>query len=90
FHGRSLAAPAYAFLAASAFLLFSSAQMTGVLSTQLLTSDRLQLSLIALIPTLIFTRVGISLADTISPDMFNRVLLAALFLMELKLIYDGL
>ena len=88
YHGRSLQAPAYAFLVAFTFLLFSTAQMTGVLSTDLLTPDRLKLSLIALVPTLIFTRVGISLADTISPEVFNKVLLVAFCLMEIKLILD--
>jgi len=88
YHGRALAAPAYAFLVAFTFLLFSSAQMTGAVSTNLLTADRLQLSLIALVPTLIFTRVGIGLADSISPEVFNKVLLVVFVLMEIKLIFD--
>ena len=88
YHGRSLAAPAYAFLVAFTFLLFSSAQMTGALSTGLLTTDRLQLSLIALLPTLIFTRIGLGLADTISPEVFNKVLLVVFCLMEVRLIID--
>ncbi|MDH3747259.1 MAG: sulfite exporter TauE/SafE family protein [Gammaproteobacteria bacterium] len=90
YHGRSLEAPAYALLVAFTFLLFSSAQMTAALSTNLLTLERLQLSLIALVPTLIFTRVGISLADTISLEAFNKILLVVFCLMEIKLIADVL
>ncbi|MDH3547458.1 MAG: sulfite exporter TauE/SafE family protein [Gammaproteobacteria bacterium] len=88
YHGRSLEAAAYGFLVAFSFLLFSTAQMTGALTTNLLTPARLQLSLMALVPTLIFTRIGIGLADTISPRVFNRILLVVFCLMEIKLIAD--
>jgi uncharacterized membrane protein YfcA len=54
----------------------------------LLNSDLLKLSLIALIPTIIFTRLGIRLADSISLEFFNKVLLAVLCLMEVKLLLD--
>ena len=64
--------------------------MTGALTTDLLTPERLQLSLVALVPTLIFTRIGISLADTISPEVFNKLLLVAFCLMEIKLVLDVL
>ncbi|MGI9236406.1 MAG: TSUP family transporter [Woeseiaceae bacterium] len=88
YHGRSLQPAAYAFLVTSTFLLFSSAQMTAVLGTGLLTVARLKLSLAALVPTLIFTRVGIGLAGKLSQTAFNRILLLTLFLMEIKLIVD--
>ena len=88
FHGRSLQAPAYAFLVAFTFLLLSITQLTAALSIKLLNSDLLKLSLIALIPTIIFTRLGIRLADSISLEVFNKVLLAVLCLMEVKLLLD--
>jgi uncharacterized membrane protein YfcA len=88
FHGRSLQPAAYAFLVTTTFLLFSSAQMTAVLGTGLLTVPRLELSLLALIPTLIFTRIGIGLANKMSQAVFDRILLATFLLMEIKLIVD--
>ncbi len=69
-------------------MVFSAAQMTGALTTGLITVDRLQLSLVALVPTLIFTRIGISLADKISLELFNKILLVVFCLMEVKLIAD--
>ena len=90
YHGRSLEASAFAFLVSFTFLLFSTAQITAALTTELITPDRLQLSLIALIPTLIFTRIGISLADKVSLQLFNKFLLFIFCLMEIKLIADVL
>lgn len=88
FHGRSLQASQYAFIVAFTFMVFSTAQMAGALTNDLITAERLRLSLIALVPTLIFTRIGISLADKISIETFNKVLLVVFFLMEIKLIAD--
>ena len=90
YHGRALAPAAYAFLVTFTFLLFSTAQMSTAVGTNLLTPERLQLSLVALIPTLIFTRIGISLAGTLSQDTFNKILLVAFCLMEIKLVFDVL
>jgi hypothetical protein len=58
--------------------------------TGLLTPQRLQLSLLALVPTLIFTRIGIANAGAMSQDAFNKILLVTFCLMELKLIADVL
>lgn len=88
YHSRGLEAPAYAFLMTFTFLMFSIAQIAGALSTSLLTPERLQVSLMALIPTLIFTRIGIRLADRISMVTFNKLLLIVLCLMEIKLMAD--
>lgn len=88
YHGRSLVPAAYAFLLTFTFLLLSSAQISAALTTELLTPERMQLGLAALVPTLIFTRYGISLAGKFSQDTFNKVLLVAFCLMEIKLIAD--
>jgi uncharacterized membrane protein YfcA len=88
YHGRSLQASQYAFIVAFTFNVFSAAQMTGALTNDLLTEERLKLSLIALVPTLIFTRIGIGLADKISIETFNKILLVVFILMEIKLIAD--
>lgn len=88
FHGRRITADAYAFLIASAFLTFSTAQLTTATGTQLFTTERLILGSIALAPTLAFTRVGILFADKISEDAFQKLLIAIFVLMEIKLITD--
>lgn len=88
FHNRHAAPGAYAFLVACAFLAFSVAQLGTALSTQLITPQRLTLGLIALVPTLVFTRIGIGLAGRISNTVFQRILLVTFVLMEIKLLAD--
>ena len=90
YHGRLLAPAAYAFLVTFTFLLFAVGQITAALGTDLLTPERLQLSVVALVPTLIFTRIGISLAGVMSQGVFNKILLVTFCLMEIKLIIDVL
>jgi uncharacterized membrane protein YfcA len=88
FHNRHAAPEAYAFLVACAFLTFSLAQLSTAVSTQLFTPERLTVGLIALVPTLLFTRVGIALAGKISNIVFQRILLVVFLAMEMKLITD--
>ncbi len=89
-HGRNLTAEGYAFLIASSFLVFSSAQLVTASSTQLFTPERLVLGLIALIPTLVFTRIEIAFAGKISMAFFQKLLIGLFVLMALKLIADVL
>lgn len=88
FHNRNIPPEAYAFLVASAFLTFSIAQLSAAIGTQLFTPERLTLGLIALVPTLLFTRVGIGLAGRISNTVFQRILLVVFVFMEIKLLMD--
>lgn len=90
FHDPKTKPEAYAFLVASAFLIFSVAQFSAAIGTQLFTPARLALSIAALIPTLLFTKIGISMAGKISAVAFNRILLITFFAMELKLLADVL
>lgn len=83
-HNRS----EYAFLVATSFLLFYAAQGTGISQTSLLTADRLVVGLLAIVPTLLFTHVGIRLARRISEQLFNRILLGLFIAMEIKLLFD--
>lgn len=55
---------------------------------QLLTTNRIRLSLAALVPSLVFTRLGISLSRKISIALFNKFLLTIFILMAIKLIVD--
>lgn len=88
YHGRSLEPAAYAFLVSFTFLLFGIAQTGTALATDLFTAQRLQLSLLATIPALLFTRVGIQYARRVSQQAFNSILLVVFCLMEIKLVVD--
>lgn len=88
FHARRLAPETYAFTVAFTFLFFALAQVVAMTNLALLTPARFQLSLLALIPTLLFTQIGISLSRVISHTFFNRILLAIFMLMEITLIMD--
>jgi uncharacterized membrane protein YfcA len=90
FHDPEIKAEPYAFLVASAFLIFLIAQLSGAIGTGLFTPERVTLGTMALVPTLIFTRLGISLAGKISQAVFNRILLVTFLVMEIKLISDVL
>lgn len=78
----------YAFLVATSFLLFYAAQAASVSQTTLFTADRLTIGLLAIVPTLLFTHVGIRLAKRISEQVFNRILLGLFIAMEIKLVLD--
>ena len=64
--------------------------MSAAIGTQLFTPARLALSIAALAPTLLFTKLGISMAGKISTTVFNRILLVTFLVMEIKLLMDVL
>lgn len=88
FHGRETQPSAYAFLIAAAFLTFGSAQLATAAGNQLLDNGRLMLGLLALIPTLLFTQIGIRWAGRVSDAVFQKIILTLFALMEVKLIAD--
>lgn len=88
FHANGLVRDAYAFATAFTFLLFSGAQISAMSKLDLLTAERLLVGLIVVIPTLLFTHLGIRLAHRISEQTFHRILLALFVAMELKLVID--
>ena len=88
YHARGLTLEAYAFAVAFTFLFFTVAQMAAMVNLELLTPARFELSLLALVPTIIFTRVGMALSRRISHVVFDKLLVALFVAMELKLIVD--
>lgn len=90
FHDPKIGPEQYAFLVASTFLIFSLAQMGSAIGTHLFTPERVLLGATALLPTLIFTWLGIALAGKISPLVFSRILIATLIVVEIKLLSDVL
>ena len=88
FHGRGLEPAPYAFLVAVAFLANTGGQIITAFSTQLFTPGRLAVALFALIPTLLFTRLGIRYARSVSQRTFGRIIVGLFVLMEIKLLID--
>ncbi len=88
FHARRLKMGAYAFALGFAFLLFSIGQFTAISGLNLLTSERLSVSLMALLPTIVFIQIGIRLSRKTNELIFNRIIIALFFAMEFKLIFD--
>lgn len=88
YHARKATQDTYAFLVAFSFLVFASAQISASVNLDLMSGQRLQLSLMALVPTLIFTKVGMALSGRITQTAFNRILLLTFAVMEVKLLLD--
>ena len=72
----------------STFLVLGISQTATAFATELFTAERLQLGLIALVPALLFTRIGIRFAQRVSQETFNTILLITFSLMEVKLVID--
>ncbi len=88
FNGRNLEPAAYAFMVAAAFLSASFAQLVTTFSTDAMTPERLVLGVIALVPTLAFTRLGIRFSKRVSQTAFQRLLIVVFVVMEIKLLLD--
>ena len=88
FHANGLVRETYAFATASTFLLFSFAQITAMSRLELLTTERLTIGLIVVVPTLLFTQLGIHWSRSISEKAFHNILLTLFVAMELKLVID--
>lgn len=88
YHAHGLVLQPYAFTVAFTFLFLSLGQFAGMSGLALLNPQRIQLSLMAMIPALVFTRIGIGLAGQISTAVFNRILLVTFVAMEIKLLVD--
>lgn len=88
FHASGLARETYAFATAFTFLIFGVAQFSAMSQVELLTSDRLSVGALAIIPTLLFTQFGIRISSRISERAFNSVLIVLFVLMEIKLVFD--
>jgi len=88
FHANGLVRESYAFATAFTFLFFSAAQLATMSRLELLTPERLVIGLIVVVPTLLFTQLGIRWSRRISEKAFHNILLTLFVAMELKLIVD--
>jgi uncharacterized membrane protein YfcA len=55
---------------------------------ELFTSERLMIGLIVVVPTLLFTQLGIRWSRSIGEKAFHNILIALFVAMELKLVID--
>ena len=88
YHATGLARQSYAFMTAFTFLIFGISQFVAMTQTTLLTPDRMSVGALAVIPTLLFTQLGIRISGNISEKAFNRVLIVLFVFMEIKLVLD--
>ncbi|MCJ7591009.1 MAG: sulfite exporter TauE/SafE family protein [Woeseiaceae bacterium] len=88
YHANGLVRETYAFATAFTFLLFSGVQIAAMSRLDLLTPERLTIGLIAVVPTLLFTQLGIRWSRSISDKVFHNILIALFVAMELKLVID--
>jgi hypothetical protein len=88
FHANGLVSETYAFATAFTFLLFSGAQIAAMSRLDLLTPERLMIGLAVVVPTLLFTQLGIRLSRSVSEKAFHNILITLFVAMELKLVID--
>jgi len=89
-HARRLDKEAHIFLTTAIYAVFSVVQAPALLGVGILTPERLLQSGLALVPALAFLLLGGRLAKSISRVAFDRVVLAVLGAIALKLAYEGL
>ena len=90
YHANGLVKETYAFATAFTFLFFTAAQIGAMSKLELLTPERLLIGLIVVVPTLLFTQLGIRWSRNISEKAFHNILLTLFVAMEFKLVFDVL
>lgn len=88
FHANGLVRETYVFATAFTFLLFSGVQIATMSRLDLLTPERLMIGLALIVPTLLFTQLGIRLSRRVSEKVFHQILVTLFVAMELKLVID--
>lgn len=82
--------PQFIFAASATFLTFAFVQLVSLRLAGVMTNTMAGLSLLAAIPTLAFMPLGSMLGRRISTQAFRHVVLALLFLLALRMIYQGI
>lgn len=89
FHARRLEPSAYLLGSSAMYLVFQGVQSATLGGLGLLTGPRMIESALALIPAVIGLPLGVRLGRMLSPRTFNRLVIALLSVMELKLLYEA-
>ncbi len=87
-HSYRLRKEAYVFGVSVMFLGISAIHIAGVSTAGLMDQTRLLQGLVAVIPTVIFVPIGMRMTRTISQQLFNRLIIALVIVMEGKLIWQ--
>ena len=88
-HSYRLHSQTYVFAVSIMFLVISGTHVFAVGGLGLYTEERIIQGLWALIPTMLFTQLGIWTTPYISPKWFNRLVLAIVVIMWGKLIWQA-
>jgi hypothetical protein len=81
--------PQFVFAVSTLFVSFSVVQVPSLIATGILTGHRLLLSALAFLPVLAAMPAGNWLANRLSREAFDRLLLGLLAVIAAKLIYDS-
>jgi uncharacterized membrane protein YfcA len=87
-HSYRLQAETYVFGVSALFLAVSAGHLAGVSGFGLFDQDRLLQGLLALIPVVVFVRIGMRLTRYISAKLFDRLILGLIVIMEAKLVWQ--
>ncbi len=91
-HSYRLQAETYVFGVSALFLAVSSGHLAAVSGFGLFDHERVAQGLMALVPALVFVRLGMRMTRRISARLFDRLILGLIVVMELKLawqLFDG-
>ncbi|GAB4150038.1 MAG: TSUP family transporter [Sphingomonadales bacterium] len=88
--GIGLAKDGFVFSLALAFTLIAVSQGGAMLHYDLFTATRLFEGLAALVPVMVFLRIGVRWGRSISVDLFRKIMMLLFFILEGRLIYAGL
>jgi hypothetical protein len=88
-HSYRLQMEAYVFGVSIMFLCISGVHVAAVAGGGLLDVQRLGEGLLAVIPTLLFVPLGMRMTRLLSPQLFNRIIIACVVAMEARLIWKA-
>ncbi len=87
-HSYRLQAETYVFGVSALFLAVSAGHLAGVSGFGLFDQERLAQGLLALIPVVVFVRVGMRMTRLISAKLFDRLIIGLIVVMEGKLAWQ--
>ena len=87
-HSYRLQAETYVFGVSALFLAVSSAHLVAVAGFGLFDQERVLQGLLALIPVVVFVRLGMRMTRLISAKLFDRLIIGLIVVMEGKLVWQ--
>ena len=87
-HSYRLQAETYVFGVSALFLAVSAGHLAGVSGFGLFDTERVAQGLLALIPVVVFVRLGMRMTRRVSARLFDRVIIGLIVVMEGKLVWQ--